>query len=300
MAGNGHHFIVPFVWKSSNMHPFNIFPERKKKKLYKRSRVGTASALIPSFPSPFPVPLDELYFSGSHFTTGEIPFVNLTSDSYKFFRVPRADVDGRPFLIRPPSVRRRRKYFRDSRGPTSVRKEQWRKGRIAMQPECASEGVTLARGRTSEYPYVPTSPWRGSNRGSAARGPHACHVPDVAAEGRFPGAPPANLAISERPVLHGAAFYEIRADSLPRPSSFPRRDLSISGDNIVHCRNGGIKHRPGETLNTRTGFIARWIAAHGARLLGSFVRYGRKVRAVISKVVLCRRNVIRTFIASLM
>lgn len=86
------------------MQPFNIFPRKKKKEFLQNqlncSGVGTASALILSFPSLFPAPLDELYFSGSHFTPDEISFVNLTSDSYKFFRVPRADVDGRSFLIR--------------------------------------------------------------------------------------------------------------------------------------------------------------------------------------------------------
>jgi len=116
MTGSDHYFIVLLVWKSSNMYVCNNFPERKKSALqtqFNRSGVGSVSALFPSFPSPFPASLDELYFSGSHFTTGEIPFVNLTSDSYKFFRVSLADVDGRSFLIRLLPVRRRRKYFRD-------------------------------------------------------------------------------------------------------------------------------------------------------------------------------------------
>lgn len=47
-------------------------------------------------PVTFLAPLNKTYFLGSRFTSGEIPFINLTSDSYKFFPVLwRADVDGR-------------------------------------------------------------------------------------------------------------------------------------------------------------------------------------------------------------
>lgn len=45
------------------------------------------SASISSFLSSFLAPLNKAYFFGSRFTSGEIPFVNLTSDSYKFFPV---------------------------------------------------------------------------------------------------------------------------------------------------------------------------------------------------------------------
>lgn len=182
------------------------------------------------------------------------------SDSYKFFRVPRVDVDGRPFLIRLLSVRRRRKYFQDL-GTLSdrVRKEQRCKECIAMQPECASEGVTLALGRTSESLY--TSPWRGSNRGQHSR---TTRVPCTwrGTRGRF-SVPQPRISQSRKTILHGTLLRN-------SPILFYAKCLSsvqpsISGDNIVHCRNGGIKHRSGEALNTRTHFIARWIATHGAR-----------------------------------
>lgn len=60
---------------------------------------------------------------------------------------------------------------------------------------------------------------------------------------------------------------------------------SISKDNIVYCRNGSIKHRPGETLNTWTRFIARRMAMWDARKFGEGYAGGRMI---ISKVVLCR------------
>lgn len=139
--------------------------------------------------------------------------------------------------------------------PAAFVKNSGRKGCIAMQRECATEGVTLAPGHTSESLYTDLSVAR-FKPGSATRGPHACHVPDVAPEGRswYPTRESRNLV---RPYFTGALLRN-PYDSLPRQVPFPRTvQPSISGDNIVHCRNRGIKHRSGETLNTRTRFIAR-------------------------------------------
>jgi len=97
----------------------------------------------------------------------------------------------------PPPLRRRsrrRKYL--SRGSSDrVRKKRRRKERNGVQPECASEEITLgARNVVHQNPYVPSSlppplslslslslslpSWHGSNRGQHG-GPHACHVSDL-------------------------------------------------------------------------------------------------------------------------
>lgn len=134
-------------------------------------------------------------------------------------------------------------------------------GRIAMQPECAFERVTLMHGRTSESLHTALSVARFKPGSVYTR---TTRVPGTwrGTRGEIPGAPPANLAISRR--LCTGPSYEIRRFSFA-PSRLSSVQPSISGDNIVYCRNGGIKHRSGETLNTRARFIARWIAAHGAR-----------------------------------
>lgn len=134
-----------------------------------------------------------------------------------------------------------------------------------MQPEYASVGVTLALGRTSESLY--TGPLRGAEvQSGVSTHSRTTRVPCTwrGTRGEIPSMPHPRISQSRKIILHGILLQN-PPDSLLAPSSLPpRAGPSISRDNIVHCRNGGIKHRSGETLNTPARFIARWIAARGA------------------------------------
>lgn len=149
-------------------------------------------------PAALSVPLDELYFSGSRFTTGEIPFVNLTSDSYKFFRVSRRGRRWMAVSHSSPHARRRRKYFRD-RGILSlslslsisiflfdcIHKELQRKRRNAATRDatgvCIQRSNVFAPDRTSESLYIDLLKAR-FKPGSVPRITHVCQIPDVVSE----------------------------------------------------------------------------------------------------------------------
>lgn len=222
-----------------------------------RSAVNTISALISSVPVGLLAPLDELYFftgAVDHvLRLGVIPSVNLASGSYKFFHAPRArtSMDGRfppPPLPPPPTPSlslvlpyglavRRRKYFRT---PEAVRKE--RRSRVAGRA-FASRARSYIRIR-----LCTRSQRRGSNWGQP-RGPHAYPVRCSVGRGKREGRERERKAHSrDRAPRKG----EISRESLPRvlgsdpPLALTDVTASISAHNIVYCRNGAIKHRPGD------------------------------------------------------
>lgn len=134
---------------------------------------------------------------------------------------------------------------------SGVRKEQQCKECIAMQPECA---IRRSNAHTRSYIriliYLSIARFKpGSALEDHTRAMYLTWHPR--GDSLCPSRESRNLG---RPYFTEPS-YEICRFSFT-PNSFSRSNHRYRKI-IAHCRNGSIKHRSGETLNTRMRFIAR-------------------------------------------